>query len=319
MYEDVIRELADGNRHSVESLDLDESQVPRLTAYMDELGIEYSLGGGVLQIVGSLELLQANRMRAYMDERARDLLQEIEIHWSIDSTNTYLLQKTATQKCHGEVSIAEQQTQGRGRRGKNWVSPFGKNLYMSIAWRMPTSGESVDGLSLAVGVGVVRGLVACGVEGAQLKWPNDLLVDGSKLGGILIEVSNPKLEVVDVIVGVGINLQMPVDSGRTIDQNWTDMTRVTGIRISRNLVAAKLLDNLLVMLSTFPEMGFKSYRREWQGYDAFKDMAVEVHIGNETVAGIGKGVDDRGALCLQTETGIRHFIGGEASLRVLAT
>ena len=319
MYTDVIRELADGKSHSVESLELNESELPRLTAHMVELGIEFQYRRGSLQIVGGLELLDADRMRALMDEEARELLHKIEVHWTIDSTNTYLLKKSQKQACHAEVSIAEQQTQGRGRRGKNWVSPFGKNLYMSIAWNMPTAGASVDGRSLAVGVGVVRGLSACGVEGVQLKWPNDLLVDGSKLGGILIEVSNPKLERVEVIVGIGINLQMPHASGRTIDQNWTDMARVTGTRISRNLVAAKLLDSLLGMLNTFPQMGFRSYRREWQGYDAFKDRAVEIHIGNETVAGIEKGVDDRGALRLQTEMGIRQFVGGEISLRAART
>lgn len=319
MYKDFIRKLADGKHHSVESLQLKESDLDRLTAYMTELGIEYQVGSGALQVVGGLELFEADRVLAYMDEEARELLQKIEIHWTIDSTNTYLLKRSLKQTCHGEVSIAEQQTQGRGRRGRNWVSPFGKNLYMSVAWNMPSSGQPVDGLSLAVGVGVVRGLSACGVEGVQLKWPNDLLFDGGKLGGILIEISNPKLDVVEIIVGVGINLQMPLASGRLIDQKWTDMTRVTARRISRNLLAAKVLDSLLGILNTFPEKGFKSYRSDWQAHDAFKDLAVEVLVGNETITGIEKGVDDRGALCLKTEMGIRHFVGGEVSLRAAAT
>jgi len=318
MYEDVIRILADGENHSVESLQLEDSDVDKVTAYMAETGIEYRAESGTLQIVSGLELFEGDRILAEMDDNARELLQNIEIHWTIDSTNTYLLTKYLKQECHGEVSIAEQQTQGRGRRGRQWVSPFGKNLYMSVAWSMPTSGESVHGLSLAVGVGVVRGLEACGVEGAQLKWPNDLLVDGSKLGGILIEMTNPLLDRVGIIVGIGINMQMPVSSGRIIDQSWTDITRVTGVRICRNLVAAKVLDSLLPMLNTFPGMGFKRYRSEWESYDAFKDMAVEVHIGNETITGIEKGVNDQGALCLKTDREIRHFVGGEVSLRAAA-
>lgn len=319
MYQDLTEILADGENHSVESLRLDRSALDQLTSYLAELGIDYRMGDGSLQIIDGLELFKAERIVAELGEEARALLQNLEIHWTIDSTNTYLLTKSLQRVCHGEVSIAEQQSKGRGRRGKEWISPFGKNLYMSVAWSMPTSGHSVDGLSLATGVCVVRGLAACGVEGVQLKWPNDLLVDGSKLGGILIEVSNPKLARVAIIVGIGINLQMPLASGRIIDQSWTDMTKVTGRNISRNLVAAKVLDSVLVMLNTFPEMGFRSYRAAWQGFDAFRDKQVEIHIGNETITGIERGVDDQGALCLDTEMGIRHFIGGEVSLRAATT
>jgi BirA family biotin operon repressor/biotin-[acetyl-CoA-carboxylase] ligase len=167
-----------------------------------------------------------------------------------------------------------------------------------------------------VGVAVARALRACGVPGVQLKWPNDVLYDGDKLGGILLEMSGDAAGSCRVVIGIGLNVAMPEAAATAIDQTWTDIRSITArSRPGRNLLLAELLNELLPLVADFEQQGFIHWRDEWQALDAFAGLPVVLHTGSGQLAGIARGVDQRGALQLETTTGVQSIYGGEISLR----
>ena len=211
---------------------------------------------------------------------------------------------------------AEQQSAGRGRRGRQWVSPFASNLYLSLLWEFEQGAAALEGLSLAVGVAAVRALTACGVSGVALKWPNDVLAAGRKLGGILIEISGDATGSCQVVIGIGINVAMPEDAGQSIDQAWTDVRTLAGGKApGRSVLLAALLDELLPLAAQFQEGGFPAWRDAWMALDAYADTPVVLDTGATQLAGIARGVDDRGGLNLETTVGAQTVYGGEISMR----
>ncbi len=313
--------LADGEFHSgqvlAEALGVSRTavwkQVNRLNAESG-LAIETVRGKGY-RIPGGIELLSAGRVTAALGVRARELLAHLEILESVDSTNSEVLRLAERGGTSGLVCTAEQQTAGRGRRGRTWVSPYGSNLYVSLLWEFTQGAAALEGLSLAVGVAVTRALLACGVSGLRLKWPNDILCGGSKLGGILLEMSGDAAGSCRVVIGVGLNVAMPNGAAHDIDQDWTDLSSCCAQRPGRNLLLAALLNELLPLLADFEQRGFSHWRDEWLSLDAFEGTPVVLNTGTSQLAGIARGVDARGALQLETGQGLQSIYGGEISLR----
>jgi BirA family biotin operon repressor/biotin-[acetyl-CoA-carboxylase] ligase len=240
----------------------------------------------------------------------------LDLHSVVDSTNAEALRRITAGVGPGLVCVAEQQTAGRGRRGRGWVSPFAGNLYLSVVWEFARGATALEGLSLAVGVAVTDALARCAVAELKLKWPNDILHDGSKLGGILIEVISGTTGSCQVVIGIGINVSMPESVAGEIDQNWTDISRITRTTPGRNELLAALLDELLPMLPAFEQEGFAAWRPRWSERDAYAGCPVIVHSGPQQMAGIARGVDDAGGLLLDTGDGVQTFHGGEVSLRL---
>ena len=235
---------------------------------------------------------------------------------TIDSTNRYARDHVAKSELSGVVILSESQTAGRGRLGKVWASPFAANIYMSIIWRFDRGAEALQGLSLAVGVGVRRSLARLGVSGVQLKWPNDVYCEGKKLGGILLEVVGDPKGQCTVIIGVGINVAMPMAAAEEIDQPWTDLMSAGATKLSRNLVVANLIASIFEVLNDFPTLGFAAYRDEWESLDLFQGSQGTVSNPAGSVSGTILGVDGSGALRMRLVSGEeRRFIGGELSLR----
>jgi BirA family biotin operon repressor/biotin-[acetyl-CoA-carboxylase] ligase len=195
------------------------------------------------------------------------------------------------------------------------VSPYGSNLYLSLLWEFSQGAAALEGLSLAVGVAVARSLRACGVPVVQLKWPNDILCDGAKLGGVLLEMSGDAAGSCRVVIGIGLNVAMPDGAASAIDQAWTDLRSQCNQPPGRNQLLAALLDELLPLLADFEQQGFAHWRDEWLSLDAFPNKAVVLNTGTAQLAGVARGVDERGALRLETESGIQSVYGGEISLR----
>ena len=187
---------------------------------------------------------------------------------------------------------------------------------MSLLWEFTQGAAALEGLSLAVGVAVARALRACDVPAVQLKWPNDVLYDGAKLGGILLEMSGDAAGSCRVVIGVGLNVAMPDAAAGAIDQAWTDINTMTSRQTpGRSRILAALLNELLPLVADFEQRGFAHWREEWQSLDALADAAVVLHAGEVPLAGIARGVDARGALQLETATGLQSVYGGEVSLR----
>ena len=282
-----------------------------------ESGLEIeSVKGKGYRIRGGVELLDAGRVTAGLQARAHSLMTSLRILDSVDSTNAEVMRQ-ALQGCGaGLVCTAEQQTAGRGRRGRPWVSPFAGNLYLSLLWEFSQGAAALEGLSLAAGVAVSRALLACGVPPVQLKWPNDVLYDGAKLGGILLEMTGDAAGACQVVVGVGLNVAMPQAAAADIDQAWADIDTVTGQEHpGRNALLAALLNELLPLLADFEHQGFAGWRDDWQALDAFAGSPVVLTTGASQMGGVARGVDERGALQLETTTGVQPVYGGEISLR----
>lgn len=327
----ILDILKDGQFHSGESLGealgCSRTAVWKQLQKLESLGLSIeSIKGTGYRVAGGFELLDSELMLSQIDSLATAQIANLEIFKSIDSTNKYAREKAETQPSSGSVILAEQQTAGRGRRGKTWVSPFAANIYLSIVWDFEQGAQALEGLSLAVGVAVKRALNARGVESVQLKWPNDIYVDGQKLGGILLEMIGDPAGHCSVIIGVGINVAMPEDQAAAIDQDWTDVkTQMQlqqggdkgAIRFSKNHLASALISEIVLLLSDFQSQGFSCYRDEWQGADAFYGKQAAITTPKQSISGIVRGVDPNGALRLELDNGkIETFIGGELSLRL---
>ena len=325
----ILDILKDGNFHSGESLGealgCSRTAVWKQLQKLEILGLDIeSIKGTGYRVAGGFELLEPQLIKSKLTEMAVAELGDLEVFKSIDSTNKYAREKAEQAPASGSVVLAEQQSAGRGRRGKTWVSPFAANIYLSIVWDFEQGAQALEGLSLAVGVAVKRALNAQGVNGVQLKWPNDIYVEGQKLGGILLEMIGDPAGQCSVIVGVGINVAMPETQGSDIDQEWTDIRSQLqkypdgeNQRPSRNKLAASLISEIVMLLRDFQAQGFSMYRDEWQAADAFFGQEAVISTPKQSITGIVKGVDQNGALRLQLENGkIDTFIGGELSLRL---
>ncbi|MDG1818200.1 MAG: bifunctional biotin--[acetyl-CoA-carboxylase] ligase/biotin operon repressor BirA [Porticoccaceae bacterium] len=325
----ILNILKDGNFHSGESLGealgCSRTAVWKQLQKLEALGLEIeSIKGTGYRVVGGFELLEPQLIKAQLTAMASEELGDLEVFKCIDSTNKYAREKAEISRASGSVVLAEQQSAGRGRRGKSWISPFAANIYLSIVWDFEQGAQALEGLSLAVGVAVKRALNAQAVKGVQLKWPNDIYVEGKKLGGILLEMIGDPAGQCSVIVGVGINVAMPKSQGSEIDQEWTDIrsqlqnsSTAEVDSPSRNKLAADLISELVALLRNFQAQGFSMYRDEWQAADAFFGQEAVISTPKQSITGIVKGVDPNGALRLQLENGkIETFIGGELSLRL---
>jgi len=289
----------------------------QLNALADH-GLEIeSVKGRGYRIPGGIDLLDEAVVRAALSPQATHLLSSLQLLETIDSTNAEALRQVAAGAGAGLVCTAEQQRAGRGRRGRTWVSPFARNLYLSVVWQYHQGAAALEGLSLAVGVAVARALAANRLPPVQLKWPNDVVYRGAKLGGVLLEMAGDAAGTCHVIVGVGLNVAMPGTAATGIDQTWTDLEIMSGgVRPGRNILLAALLNELLPLLANFEREGFGPWRDEWLALDAFAGEPVVLHTGAQAVAGTARGVDTRGALQLETAAdGIQSIYGGEISLR----
>lgn len=262
------------------------------------------------------ELLDARRIESGLRSNSRSLLAELIVEGVLDSTNAEVLRRMQRGAVGGLVCLAEQQSAGRGRRGRQWVSPFGANIYLSAAWEF-TSAAALEGLSLAVGVAVAAALRSVGLPSATLKWPNDVLCDGAKLGGILVEMVGDATGACKIVVGIGLNVRMPPQAVADIDQQWTDVETAAGVEVSRNQIVIALLDELLPLLATYESGGFLPWREPWLALDAHAGREVTVSGGEQHTKGIARGIDATGALIVETETGEQIFHGGEVSVRAL--
>lgn len=318
----LISKLADGRFHSGEVLagycGISRTAVwKHLANIKTQFGLEiYSVKGKGYRFAVPLELLDPNQIMSEISAVAKAQLSVLEIKEQIDSTNSYLMTLAMDEIESGHVCLAEQQTAGRGRQGRDWVSPYGNNIYLSIFWRFSSGLAGISGLSLAVGLIVAKILNQQGIENIGLKWPNDVLWRDRKLAGVLIEVTGEQGGPSNVVVGIGINSRMGDTHGETISQPWTDLATVTkGRVVSRNLYAARLIEGLVTGLDEFQTNGFAPLVEEWNRYDLHQGKRVELLSGIRRVVGIHRGVENSGALLLDVDGTTKAYFGGELSLR----
>lgn len=317
----IITILADGKFHSgtelAETLGISRSAICKQLKLLTEFGLAFNaISGKGYCLENVLELLSDTSIKKHLSSAAQSLIAELEIHHCISSTNSYLVEKSQQTKKTGIVCFAEYQTAGKGRRGRDWVSPFGCNIYMSVLCQFQQGPASINGLSLAVGVAVIRALNDCGIEDVGLKWPNDIFWKEKKLAGILIEVSGESNGPCSAVIGLGLNLYLPKDAASSITQDWVDLSQILidpPAKI-RNKLAATLLNHLMPVITDFEQDTLESYLQEWREYDCMKGKDVQIFIGRQTFFGTVDGIDEGGLLLLADEQGkVKAFASGEVS------
>ena len=311
---DLLMLLADGNFYSGNDLgrQLGVSRAAiwkRVQKITDEYGVTVqSVPGKGYRLSQSLQLLNQDIIQQALPSLP------IFIYESIGSTNDQAKQLLTAHNAPMAV-FAEHQTQGRGRRGREWVSPFAQNLYLSFVWPITKGLNQIDGLSLLVGVVVAKAIKRLSGIDAQLKWPNDVLIGGRKVAGILLELIGDPIELCHVVIGIGVNLNM-IDSFDGIDQEWTSLSKEMGGVVSRELFAKTILEELMHYLDKQKKYGFSSVRSEWNELHAWKDANVSLHIGKQAIFGRVVGIGDKGEICLLVDGEERKYLGGELSLRL---
>lgn len=321
----LLNLLADGEFHSGEIL-------------AEQLGVSRaSVFSALARVADSGVALQRVRGRGYRLARQWDRLERgevlrhlgkaaaqfnLEILPQASSSNTLLLQRAgldiaAGGASSGSVLAVEWQTAGRGRLGRNWHSSLGSALTFSLLWRFDCGLNALSGLSLGVGVAVVRALKRLGATDVHLKWPNDILTEQGKLAGVLIEAQGDVLGPSAVVIGIGMNYTMPTNLEQQIDQPASALEDVCSAMPSRNQLLAAALFELAQALQQFAQGGFSSLRSEWEHCHIHQNKQVQMQMADgQLVSGIARGVSDHGELCLETAHGIRYFNSGEVAGKV---
>ncbi|HAL22112.1 MAG TPA: bifunctional biotin--[acetyl-CoA-carboxylase] synthetase/biotin operon repressor [Stenotrophomonas sp.] len=262
----------------------------------------------------ALELLDPQAIRSRLPADAQALLHDLQVAWMVDSTNAELLRCSAPVR-GVSVLLAERQTGGRGRRGRSWASPLAAHVYLSVLRLFEGGLGRLAGLSLVAGVAVAEALHDLGFTQAQLKWPNDVLVDGRKLVGLLAEGGGEYAGPARAVIGIGINVHMPPAFGEEITQPWVDLDTLAGTVVDRNQVVAAVLARLLPALETFDRDGLAPFLPRYAALDMLAGQEVRVELDGQWQHGTALGLADDGALRVRIDGRERLLHAGEVSVR----
>ena len=316
--------LADGELHSgvrlARELGTSRAQLREGIERLRAQGIEITaLARRGYRLPKPVELLDARHICTELGDGGERRLRNFELLFEVDSTNTRLLRLPPPPPGRADVCLSELQHAGRGRAGRRWIAPFGDCIAMSLGWAFRDAACAGPALSLAVGVAICRALERAGARGVRLKWPNDVWFHDRKIGGVLVELRVEAAGPAHTVIGVGLNVWLSAAARREIEQTGVRVAAVADACVaaaSRNRIAGTLLDELLSMLGQFEREGFAPFRDAWMTLDALRGRAVRVLAGDSAVSGTARGVDEDGALLLESGGQMRRFVSGEASLRL---
>lgn len=320
----ILKQLADGHFHSGEALaqrfDVTRVTIWNAIQYAESLGVEvFSVRGRGYKLPKAVDWLDKDDVLRTIGGQSEWFY--LEVLDEVASTNTYLMKAAANGAPHVSCAVAHVQTGGRGRRGRTWVSELGASLTFSLLWRFDCGAAGLSGLSLAVGVGLMRALNELGITNAQLKWPNDVLVNQKKLAGILIDLQGDMDGPSAAVIGVGINFNLSDTVLNNIDQPATDIHRAAmenanDTNMNQSLLLGTVLKHFADVLGIFEAKGFLGVRDEWLSYHAYQHKAVRMLLPDgRDVQGEVTGIADDGILLVNTALGLQRFSAGEISLR----
>ncbi|MGI8491122.1 bifunctional biotin--[acetyl-CoA-carboxylase] ligase/biotin operon repressor BirA [Pectobacterium sp. S5] len=308
----LIKILSDGEFYSGELLGemmgMSRAAINKHIQTIRDWGIDvFTVTGKGYSLPAPMQLLDEEVILKHLPEGGVTVLPVV------DSTNQYILERLDTLSS-GDACLAEYQQSGRGRRGRQWFSPFGANLYLSLYWRLEQGPAAAVGVSLVIGIVMAEVLHKLGADGVRVKWPNDLYLKDRKLAGILVELTGKTGDAANLVIGAGINLQMREPAPDTINQGWINLQEA-GIEINRNTLASTLISELRSALVIFELQGLEPFISRWEKLDNYFNRPVRLIIGNREIHGIDRGIDRQGALLLENDGLITPYIGGEISLR----
>lgn len=261
---------------------------------------------------------------AELSRESRIRLRHLDLLETIDSTNLELQRRPPSEQA-GVAVLADRQSAGRGRRGRQWHSPPGCNIYLSLGWRFQLSSLALAHLPLAVAVCLARALQQAGVKNPGIKWPNDIQVEGRKLAGVLIEGAITDAQETRVVIGIGANVHMPAEGSADpfIDQPWTDvcshLSSLPGAGF-RDRLCGLILNELLDGLTQYGATGFDSFRNDWVRLDVLDGKEVRVVREHETITGTAEGVGESGGLLVRVTDPdgvirLQEYVAGEVRVR----
>jgi BirA family transcriptional regulator, biotin operon repressor / biotin---[acetyl-CoA-carboxylase] ligase len=319
--------LAEGSFYSGEQLakklKISRAGVWKLMNSLKALGVDIeSVARQGYRLPRAVDLLDKEAIVTSLPAATRSQLERADVLLTVDSTNRFVAELPPPQAGSFQLCTAEVQNAGRGRRGRSWVAPFGSGVCMSLGWQFIEAPPTFSALSLAVGVAVVKAFRRLGIEGVGLKWPNDLQWHGRKLGGILIEMRGESAGPAQVIIGIGINVQMPAAIRMQLAEREAaliaDVHEIVRDKTpTRNALIAAVTTELLNMLQTFTTHGFAPFKDEWHELDTLANAPVKVISGSQTTLGFARGVEADGTLLVDVDGELRKFVSGEVSLRAV--
>ena len=314
----LLKILQDGQTHSGEklaqSLGVTRSAVWKSIQQLQAAGIPInSQASKGYCLEGGIEPLEATHIYAELSQRNRTYLRELLLLDSVPSTNDFVLEAVRHSAGLPLACFAEQQTRGRGRGGRSWVSPYGNNIYFSLGWHFDKDPAELVGLSLMAGIIILNTLKRYGLKSEfWLKWPNDVLWQERKLAGILLEVIAQSNASCELVLGIGINTQLAANSA--IDQGWVALNEITQTKIARNRLSGILLDESISALRDFEINGLAHTIQQWREFDYCKNQAITLQHAKQSIQGVAQGISDRGELLVLDEQGqLQKFMSGEVS------
>ena len=320
----LLHRLASEKVLPVESLarELGES-IESLLEHMEALrtrGLEVEvLSGGRARLRTPLEVLDRDAIIARLGADSRRILEALDLLFETGSTNQYLLDLAReSEPAAPRVCLAEVQSAGRGRGGRPFFSALGGSILLSLLWPVELSPAELLGLSPATAVAVARALESEGVDGIGLKWPNDVLIGGRKVCGILLEVGQDRREHRVLVAGIGINVKVAASTGRDIDQPWTDLHRELGRMPSRNRVAGRVIDQVVETMRVYIRDGFEPLRPEYRARDLLEGQEVRIMQAATEIRGVARGLDEHGALLVEVAGRITAHLSGDVRVRLSA-
>jgi len=287
------------------------SEFDRFPVTPGEMGLV--VRDGKVQLSPDTAILDPGRVREGLSPNAAEWLRELAVHLVIDSTNSRMTEAAQAGSVDGLCWFAELQTAGRGRRGRSWVSPFARNLMLSLGFSLGGTPRDAGALSLVVGLAVADLIEGHGVADVSLKWPNDVLVGGAKTCGILIELAAHRRPL-ECVIGIGLNVELPPDIRAVIDQEVADL-RHQGVEDGRDVLAAELVSTVVRYVEEFRRSGFRGMRSAYDDVHICHGRPCRILHGNAEYEGVVMGVTDDGELRVRGPDGERLFNGGEVSLR----
>jgi len=328
----LLEKLSDGRFHSGEvlgkSLGISRTAIHNHIEKLSELGLDiFRIAGKGYRLSQPISLLNAQAISKSLNAYGGS--SRLSIPYSVrpvtGSTNDdlkhmlSLAQKENRSLESGTAVLSEMQTQGRGRRGKPWYSPFGSNIYMSMYWPLHQGLNAAIGLSVSLGFNIARMLQDAGINGVTAKWPNDVYIERKKVAGILVELEGQSVGEGHAIIGIGLNLNMPQNSS-SIDQPYTAVADHMNDPVDRNVWAARLMHACFSALDNHDQNGLRDVVEEWKTIDHYYNVPVELHMGRHIQRGVAKGIDELGALLLLQEgpgnqQEVKRYFGGEISVR----
>lgn len=321
----VFAVLADGEFHSgeqlAEALGVSRSAIWKAVESLRELGATlHAVRNKGYRLRSGSDALDSKRIAGLLPSEVRAHVRSVEAAWIVDSTNSVLLARQNPPFAACDVLLAEYQTAGRGRRGRTWMAPPGGSICLSLSWAFPEVPQDVGALGLVIGVCALRALRESGLDDVRLKWPNDIQVNGKKLGGILIELRAESDGPASVVIGIGLNVALGAKALEVVGQAGgapIDLVTAGLEQPSRNAVAAALVTEVVRGLIAFEKGGLRPFTDEWRDADALRGHQVDVHTLEGVARGLARGIDLHGALVLETPQGVRRFISGDVSVRAV--